>query len=310
MCGGATPHPTGTEIVLSLARMNRIRELDVANATITAEAGVPLTAVQHAAADAGLMFPLSLASEGSCTIGGNVSTNAGGTAVLRFGNARDLTLGVEVVLADGRIWNGLRGLRKDNTGYDLKQLFIGGEGTLGIVTAATLKLFPAPRMRTTALCAVPSVSAAVDLLALFRASLGDRLTGFELISGFALALSLKHHAAVPDPLPGHPWYVLVQADDSAVDTALVPLLEGALESAVDSALVMDAVVAQSVEQAGETVVAAREHQRSAATGRPQHQARYFAARVRHSGVPGRMRRRPRRRVPELAIGRLRPSGRR
>jgi len=130
MCGGATPHPTGTEIVVSLARMNRVRELDVGNATITAEAGVPLAAVQQAAADACLMFPLSLASEGSCTIGGNVSTNAGGTAVLRFGNARDLTLGIEVVLADGRIWNGLRGLRKDNTGYDLKQLFIGGEGTL------------------------------------------------------------------------------------------------------------------------------------------------------------------------------------
>ena len=153
MCGGATPDATGTEIVLSLTRMNRIRDVDAANATLTAEAGVPLAAVQQAAADAGLLFPLSLASEGSCTIGGNLSTNAGGTAVLRFGNARDLTLGLEVVLADGRIWNGLRGLRKDNTGYDLKQLFIGGEGTLGIVTAATLKLFPAPRTRVTALCA-------------------------------------------------------------------------------------------------------------------------------------------------------------
>jgi len=249
MCGGATPHPTGTEIVVSLARMNRVRELDVGNATITAEAGVPLAAVQQAAADAGLMFPLSLASEGSCTIGGNVSTNAGGTAVLRFGNARDLTLGIEVVLADGRIWNGLRGLRKDNTGYDLKQLFIGGEGTLGIVTAATLKLFPAPRIRTTALCAVPSVRTAVDLLAQFKAALGDRLTGFELVSGFALALSVKHHAAVPDPLPGHPWYVLVQADDSAADSPLVPLLEGALETAADGGLVLDAVMAQSVEQA-------------------------------------------------------------
>ena len=142
MCGGATPR-SANEVVVSLARMNRVRAVDADNATITVEAGATLAAVQQAAADAGLFFPLSLAAEGSCTIGGNLSTNAGGTAVLRFGNARDLALGIEVVLADGRVWNGLRGLRKDNTGYDLKQLFIGGEGTLGIVTAARLKLVPA-----------------------------------------------------------------------------------------------------------------------------------------------------------------------
>jgi FAD/FMN-containing dehydrogenase len=249
MCGGATPDTTGAEIVLSLSRLNRIRALDAANATVTVEAGVPLAAVHAAAAGAGLLFPLSLASEGSCTIGGNLSTNAGGTAVLRFGNARDLTLGIEVVLADGRIWNGLRGLRKDNTGYDLKQLFIGGEGTLGVVTAATLKLFPAPRTQVTALCAVPSVSAAVRLLGQLKAALGDRLTGFELMSAVALALSLKHHAASPHPLPGHPWYVLVQADDSAADAPLAALTEAALMGAVGDEIALDAVVAQSGDQA-------------------------------------------------------------
>jgi len=249
MCGGATPHATGTEVVLSLARMNRIRALDAANATLTAEAGAPLAAVHKAAADAGLLFPLSLASEGSCTIGGNLSTNAGGTAVLRFGNARDLTLGIEVVLADGRIWNGLRGLRKDNTGYDLKQLFIGGEGTLGIVTAATLKLFPAPRTQVTAMCAVVSVAAALDLLTRLRSALGDRLTGFELMSGFSLSLSAAHHPASPNPLPGHPWYVLVQADDSTADAPLRAMAEAALVAAVVDEVALDAVVAQSVDQA-------------------------------------------------------------
>jgi FAD/FMN-containing dehydrogenase len=249
MCGGATPDTTGTEIVLSLARLNRIRALDAANATMTAEAGVPLAAVHAAAAGAGLLFPLSLASEGSCTIGGNLSTNAGGTAVLRFGNARDLTLGIEVVLADGRIWNGLRGLRKDNTGYDLKQLFIGGEGTLGIVTAATLKLFPAPRTQVTALCAVPAVGAAVRLLVQLKSALGDRLTGFELMSAVALSLSVKHHAATAHPLPGHPWYVLVQADDSAADAPLAALMEAALMAAVGDEVALDAVVAQSGDQA-------------------------------------------------------------
>ncbi|HEY4138275.1 MAG TPA: FAD-binding oxidoreductase, partial [Casimicrobiaceae bacterium] len=164
MCGAATPDPSGKEVVVSLGRMNRIRALDRDNATFTVEAGVTLAAAQQAAADAGLFFPLSLAAEGSCTIGGNLSTNAGGTAVLRFGNARDLVLGIEAVVADGRVWNGLRALRKDNTGYDLKQLFIGGEGTLGIVTAAVLKLYPSPRTRITAFAAVPDVARAIALL--------------------------------------------------------------------------------------------------------------------------------------------------
>ena len=249
MCGGATPDAGGAEIVLSLARLDRVRELDAANATITVEAGVPLARVQQTAADAGLRFPLSLASEGSCTIGGNLSTNAGGTAVLRFGNARELVLGIEVVLADGTLWDGLRALRKDNTGYDLKQLFIGAEGTLGVVTAAVLKLFPAPRAQATALVAVPGVDAAVALLGHLRQALGDRLTGFELMSGVALGLSQLHHPALPDPLPGHPWYVLVQADDSADDPGLSTRVEAALADAFERGTAIDASVAQSGAQA-------------------------------------------------------------
>ncbi len=249
LCGGATPDVSGASVVLSLARLDRVRGVDAPNATITVEAGVILDRVHHAAAAHGLAFPLSLASEGSCTIGGNLSTNAGGTAVLRFGNARAMVLGLEVVLADGRVWDGLRGLRKDNTGYDLKQLFIGSEGTLGIVTAAVLALFPAPRTRVTALAAVADVAAAIGLLRIARDALGDRLVGFELISDFALALSRKHHPGAPDPLPGHAWYVLVQADDSAPDAPLAALVEGALAQAVAAGHVADAVVAHSQEQA-------------------------------------------------------------
>jgi len=248
LCGGAVPHATGDEIVLSLARMNRVRALDAANATITVEAGMPLAAVHEAAAAAGLAFPLSLASEGSCTIGGNLSTNAGGTAVLRYGNARDLTLGVEAVLADGSVYDALRGLRKDNTGYDLKQLFIGAEGTLGIVTAAVLKLYPAPRTRVTALAAVATVDAAIALLGRMQRALADRLTGFEVMSAFSLALSRKHHPGAPDPLPGHPWYALVQADDTVADAPLPALVEAALAAAIDAGVAADAVLAQSGEQ--------------------------------------------------------------
>ena len=248
-CGGATPDARGDAVVISLTRMNRVRAIDAANATMTVEAGVPLATVQRAAADAGLLFPLSLAAEGSCTIGGNLSTNAGGTAVLRFGNARELVLGVEVVLADGRVWDGLRGLRKDNTGYDLKQLFIGAEGTLGIVTAAVLKLFPAPRTRVTALAGVPDVAAAVRLLGLLRQALGDRLVGYELMSAHAVAVSRRHAPALPDPIPGHPWYALVQGDDSAADSPLGEQLEGALGAAIETGLATDVTIAQSVDQA-------------------------------------------------------------
>jgi FAD/FMN-containing dehydrogenase len=229
--------------------LNRVRGIDTDNATITVEAGVPLAQVQQAAADAGFHFPLSLASEGSCTIGGNLSTNAGGTAVLRFGNTRELVLGLEVVLADGRIWNGLRGLRKDNTGYDLKQLFVGAEGTLGIITAAVLKLFPKPLARVTALAAVADPEGAVALLRLLKRGLSDRLVGFELISALALSICRKHHPDLPDPVPGHPWYALVQVDDSGTSTALNEQVENVFAEAVESSIARDVAIAQSQEQA-------------------------------------------------------------
>jgi FAD/FMN-containing dehydrogenase len=249
LCGGGTPHATGDEVVLSLARMNRIRAVDSDNATLTAEAGVTLAGVQAAANDAGLAFPLSLASEGSCTIGGNLSTNAGGTAVLRYGNARDLVLGIEVVLADGSVLDLARSLRKDNTGYDLKQLFVGAEGTLGILTAAVLKLYAAPRTRVTALAAVASVGDAVALLRHVKQALGDRLVGFELMSDIALGLSRKYHPATPDPLPGHPWYVLVQADDSADDPSLPDRVEAMLAVAIEHGVARAATVARAGAQA-------------------------------------------------------------
>ena len=249
LCGGAVPDEAGGEVVVTLRRMNRVRAVDAANATITVEAGMPLAALQAAAASAGMHFPLSLASEGTCTIGGNLSTNAGGTAVLRYGNTRELTLGIEAVLADGRVLSALRGLRKDNTGYDLKQLFIGAEGTLGIVTAAVMKLFPAPRTQATALVAVPSVERAIALLSRLKSALSDRLVGFELMGAFPLALSRKHHPGSAQLLEGHPWYALVQADDSAPDAPLADALESTLASAVDAHDVVDASIAQSKSQA-------------------------------------------------------------
>ncbi len=243
--------------------------------------------MHEAAADAGLQFPLSLASEGSCTIGGNLSTNAGGTAVLRYGNTRELALGLEVVLADGRVWNGLRGLRKDNTGYDLKQLFIGGEGTLGIVTAAVLKLFPAPAAQVTALAATADVDHAVQLLRYMKQALGDRLIGFELISDVALALSRKHHPDLPDPLPGHPWYVLMQADDTSAGNALAAHgRDGARRAPSKPGVARGRRAGAIAGPGGQALGAAREHQRGAAPRRPQHQARHLAAGVGDSRVPG------------------------
>ena len=258
LCGGATPHAEGREVVVSLARLNRVRAIDVDNATMTVEAGVPLASVQEAAAHAGLLFPLSLAAEGSCLIGGNLSTNAGGTAVLRYGNARDLVLGLEVVLADGRVWDGLKGLRKDNTGYDLKQLFLGSEGTLGIITAAVLKLFPRPRTSATAWAAVVDVASAVKLLRAMRAALGDRLTGFELISADCVALARAHFPALPDPLPGHAWFALIQADDAAANASVSAEIETALADAISEEIARDATIAQSEAQAA-ALWALREH---------------------------------------------------
>jgi FAD/FMN-containing dehydrogenase len=258
LCGGATPHQDGSEVVLSMSRMNRMRALDVENATLTVEAGMPLARVQQIADEAGLLFPLSLGSEGSCTVGGNLATNAGGTAVLRYGNARELVLGLEVVLADGRVWDGLKGLRKDNTGYDIKQLFVGSEGTLGIITAAVLKLFPRARASATAFAALSGVDAAVALLDLLRRALGYRLTGFELISADCIALARKHFPALPDPLPGEPWYALVQTDDPAAGSPLSAQLESALAAAVEREIARDATIAQSAAQAS-GLWALREH---------------------------------------------------
>jgi FAD/FMN-containing dehydrogenase len=258
LCGGATPHETGDEIVVSLARLARVRAIDATNATLTVEAGVPLARVQQAADDAGLFFPLSLAAEGSCAIGGNLSTNAGGTAVLRYGNARELVLGLEVVLADGRVWESLKGLRKDNTGYDVKQLFLGSEGTLGIITAAVLKLFPKPQTSATALAALSDVDAAIVLLGMLRQALGDRLTGFELVSRACVELTRKEFPAFADPLPGHAWYALIQADDSAADSPLTAQLEAALGAAIEQQIARDATIARSGAQADE-LWALREH---------------------------------------------------
>jgi FAD/FMN-containing dehydrogenase len=250
LCGGATPDDTGDALLLSLTRMNRARAVDPANNTITVEAGMTLAAVQEAADAADRLFPLSLAAEGTATIGGNLSTNAGGVAVLRYGNARDLVLGLEVVLADGRVWDGLRGLRKDNTGYDLKHLFIGAEGTLGIITAAVLKLFPKPRGLATAFAAVPGPEAAVALLDLARGASGDAVTAFELVPRFALDLVLRHIPNTADPLAAKsPWYVLVEL--SAGGEGAPRIAEDAerlLATALDAGLVTDAVLAASEAQ--------------------------------------------------------------
>ncbi|GHT84578.1 D-2-hydroxyacid dehydrogenase [Betaproteobacteria bacterium] len=252
LCGGATPLADGGALLISLSRLNRVRALDTANDTLCVEAGCTLAAVQEAAAAAGRLFPLSLASGGSCEVGGNLSTNAGGVQVLRYGNMRELTLGLEVVLPDGRVWNGLRGLRKDNTGYDLKQLFIGAEGTLGIITAAVLKLFPAPATTASAWLAVADPAAAVALLARFRAACGERVTAFELVGRPLLELVLKHMPRCRDPLPAPAaWSVLVELSDSDPAAPLTHLLEQTLGAAIEAGEVADAAIA--------TTLAQREH---------------------------------------------------
>jgi FAD/FMN-containing dehydrogenase len=245
LCGGSVPTGTRPEIVLSLARMNRIRELDALNNTITVEAGCVLADVQRAAAQADRLFALSLAAEGSCQIGGNLATNAGGVNVLRYGNAREQVLGLEAVLPDGRLWEGLRGLRKDNTGYDLKQLFIGAEGTLGVITAAVLKLHPRPTASVTAWIEVASPQGAVELLSHLRNACGDRLSAFELLSRSCVDAVLAHRSPQGqprrDPLPGSAWAVLVQLGDSGSDADLRAKLEQALESGA----ALNAVVAKN-----------------------------------------------------------------
>nr|WP_206682738.1 FAD-binding oxidoreductase [Chthonobacter albigriseus] len=248
LVGGQIPFETGAEIILSTLRLNRVRAVDPASDTITVEAGVTLAAVQAAAEAAGRLFPLSLAAEGSCTIGGNLATNAGGTAVLAYGNTRDLTLGLEVVLADGRVLDGLTGLRKDNTGYDLKNLFIGSEGTLGVITAAVLKLFPKPRAIATAFCGVPSPAAALDLLALAKAHAGPAVTTFELMGDTALDFVLRHAPGARPPIETPtPWTVLLELS-SPVEFGLSEALEAILSEAFESGLVEDATIASSLDQ--------------------------------------------------------------
>lgn len=250
LVGGGTPDITGTAVLISLARMNRVRAVDPFNDAITVEAGCVLQTVQEVAREHGRLFPLSLAAQGSATIGGNLATNAGGTQVLRYGNARDLTLGLEVVLPSGEVWNGLRALRKDNTGYDLKHLFIGAEGTLGIITAATLKLFPLPRAQVTAFAALPSLAAAVDLLNAARAGAGSTLTAFEVMAANCLARAVAELPRLRLPLPlDSPWFALLEISDHEDEAHAAGVLEAILAGAGEAGHVRDAVVARSLAEA-------------------------------------------------------------
>jgi FAD/FMN-containing dehydrogenase len=248
LVGGSVPDASGTQVLLSLTRLNRIRGLDGANLTLVAEAGCVLQAVQQTADDAGLLLPLSLAAEGSCTIGGNLATNAGGTQVLRYGNARALCLGLEVVTASGDVWHGLSGLRKDNTGYDLRDLFIGSEGTLGVITAATLALHAKPAATMTAMAACARLDDAVALLGLAQRQLGAGLTGFEAMNAFALALVARHMPQLKQPLPESPWTVLLELSDNESQAHARERFEGVLGAALERGTIGDAAIAESVAQ--------------------------------------------------------------
>ena len=252
LCGGATPDDSGQAVVLSTARLNRVRAIDTDNDTITVEAGCILQTIQEVARDAGRLFPLSLAAEGSCTIGGNLATNAGGTQVLRYGNARELTLGLEVVTAEGEIWDGLRGLRKDNTGYDLRDLFVGSEGTLGIITAATLKLYPLPVAQRTAMLAFASLEDSVTFLSRARQGFGASLTGFEVMAGPVLQAVVRLFTDQRIPFEGEsaesPWFALLELSDSESAEHAEARFEEVLGQAIEDGLLLDAAIAQSVSQ--------------------------------------------------------------
>ncbi len=248
LVGGSIPSTSGQEILVSLKRLNRIREKDTYNQTLTVEAGCILLDIQDLAKDMGFLFPLSLAAEGSCMIGGNLSTNAGGVNVLHYGNMRSLVLGLEVVLATGEIWRGLGGLQKDNTGYDLKQLFIGAEGTLGIITAATLKLYPYPHEKQTAFVAVPNPQAAVDLLELTRSVSGDCITAFEIMPRRGIEIVTRHISGARDPMASaYDWYVLLECTSSLSRTLLdlEQVMEHILSQAMEKELVLDGVIAKN-----------------------------------------------------------------
>jgi len=252
LCGGATPDASGRAVVLSTLRLNAVRAVDTENNTLTVEAGCTLVQVQEAARQAGRLFPLSLGAQGSCSIGGNLATNAGGTQVLRYGNTRDLTLGLEVVTAEGEIWHGLQGLRKDNTGYALRDLFIGSEGTLGIITAATLKLFPAPAAQCTALLALDSIEQAIAMLNHARAGFDASLTGFELMSDVCLQSVLKTFPDQRMPFDAgsaqSPWYALLELSDSEGEAHARERFEVVLGEAFEQGLIADAAIAESVAQ--------------------------------------------------------------
>jgi len=250
MVVGSTPDASGKQVVLSLTRMNKVRALDAGNLTITVDAGCVLQSLQEECEKAGFLFPLSLASEGSCTIGGNLGTNAGGTQVVRYGNTRELCLGLEVVTAQGEVWNGLTGLRKDNTGYDLRHLFIGSEGTLGVITGATMKLYPMPKAQLTAFAAVPSLEDAVKLLGLAHQHLSSGLTGFEVMGQFALSLVAKHFPQQRVPFwQESPWCVVLENSDNESEAHARECFERLLEAAMEAGHVTDAVVAESMAQA-------------------------------------------------------------
>ncbi len=250
LCGGASPHADASEVVLSLGRMNKVRAIDPTNFTMTVEAGCVLADIQAKAAAEDCLFPLSLAAEGSCQIGGNLSTNAGGISVLRYGSARELVLGLEVVLPDGRIWNGLRALGKDNTGYALRQIFVGAEGTLGIITAAVLKLYPRPRETATAMCALSDLEAVTRLLNRARAISGDAVTAFELLPRIGIEMCTKHIAGCSDPFGNpYPWYVLIEFSTSRADSGLRAAFDKLLETSFEESIIADAVIAESLEQA-------------------------------------------------------------
>jgi len=249
MCGGATPSPDGRQLVISTARMTRLRAIDKIDQTMTIEAGVPLKTAQDLAREEGLWLPLSISAEGTAQIGGILSTNAGGNNTVRFGSARDLVLGLEVVLPDGQIWNGLRRLRKDNTGYCLRHLFMGAEGTLGIITAAVLKLLPTPRQTEVALCALPSVEAALEVFGRFQAEDPAAVVAFEYMSGIGMDLVLRHIPGISLPLAGRaPHYALVELSSARAGAELRELLESVLESALADEIVLDAALAESETQ--------------------------------------------------------------
>ncbi|WP_120009895.1 FAD-binding oxidoreductase [Teichococcus vastitatis] len=250
LTGASQPHDDDTEILVSTRRMNRIREIDPDNDTITVDAGVVLQTIQETARAHGRLFPLSLGAEGSCQIGGNLSTNAGGVQALRYGTARALVAGLEVVLPDGQVWNGLRGLRKDNAGYDLKQLFIGAEGTLGIITAATLKLLPLPTASATALLATPSPAQAVAWLRRAKSLLGENITTMELMERRCVDIAMRHNSAIRDPLEArHDWYLLVEIADQGAQAALEARLLAAVEAGLENGELLDGTIACSAEQA-------------------------------------------------------------